>query len=179
MKVGTIIGIFIGCLIIVLSNKRRGDTIDAPLYKLPWRKKAAIISIWIITLVLIGSDFYEGIETIRKTAFFELCAVVTCVCSFGIAWPMSSKFAIAGIIDNKINELHVFYKGKKITIDYRLDDEGKFWWSDSTNPQRCLWYTDGTKINRFFTAYRIMNYMHGYLAERNLISYELQKRKDK
>ncbi len=69
-----------------------------------------------------------------------------------------------------LKDMKVLYKGKELKLDYRLDKNGRFMWADAKKPIKCIEYADGSRMNKYITKYRVLNYINVVMEQNGLYS---------
>lgn len=74
--------------------------------------------------------------------------------------------------ENSLVGFKLSYKGKQVSIQYRIDGSGKLAYLDNNSKLNCISYLDGTNMSNF-TKYKILNYFTRWLKDNNLVSNEV------
>ena len=68
-----------------------------------------------------------------------------------------------------IEALRVYYKGKLVSIDFVVDEDGKVRFASNESKHSCVRWADGTHMSQF-TTYRIINVFMKHMADINMLS---------
>lgn len=66
----------------------------------------------------------------------------------------------------------LYYKKRKVNVDYKLDAKGKILFNNNLKKKDCISYADGTKMSNV-VKYKIINYLSMWLKSKNLLSDEV------
>ena len=66
-----------------------------------------------------------------------------------------------------LRDMKLFYKGREVKLDYRLDRNGRFMWN-SRKEVNDISYADGGRMSVYFTRYRVLNFVNAFLDENGL-----------
>lgn len=84
----------------------------------------------------------------------------------------SSNYNIEFQSENSLQDFKLFYKGKLINIQYKIDPNGKIAFMNNYHKIDCISYADGTKMSNL-VKYKIINYFSKWLNDNNLLSSEV------
>lgn len=84
----------------------------------------------------------------------------------------SKNYYIAFESENSLNGFKLSYKNKLVTIQYKIDNEGKIAFVNNASKLSCVSYADGSKMKNF-TKYKIINYFTKWLNDNGLMSDEI------
>ena len=74
--------------------------------------------------------------------------------------------------ESSLNNFKLSYKNKPVTIQYKIDNNGKIAFYDNNNKLSCISYKDGSNMSNL-TKYKIMNYFAKWLNDNGLMSGEI------
>lgn len=74
--------------------------------------------------------------------------------------------------EDSLNNFQLYYKNKKIKIEYKIDLKGKIAFLNNERKLQCISYDDGSKMSNF-TKYKIINYFTKWLSDNHLLSNEV------
>ena len=63
----------------------------------------------------------------------------------------------------------LYYKNKKVNVDYKLDEKGKIMFNNNIKKKDCISYADGSKMSNVI-KFKIINYFSMWLKSKNLLS---------
>lgn len=84
----------------------------------------------------------------------------------------SKNYYIEFESENSLNNFKLSYKNKLVTIQYKIDKNGKLAFMDNNHKLNCVSYADGSKMSNL-TKYKIINYFAKWLNDNNLMSNEI------
>lgn len=164
MNIGNVVGITLG---IKLVNGK---------FK-PKFGKGAIIGIIIMFLLLIASliGFIYGLLNL------DVEFILMCGCGlFGFGYLLlispytqnSKNYYIEFESENSLAGFKLSYKNKQVSIQYKIDNNGKIAFSNNNSKLSCISYSDGSKMSNL-TKYKIINYFTKWLNDNGLMSNEI------
>ena len=161
MNLENMIGIYLG---IKLVNGR---------FK-PNFNKGAIIGLTFFGLILLFSIFflvYSIIELNFSNIFISLFGIFSIMYILLISpYTQNSKnYYIEFKDENTLSGFNLYYKGKLVTVQYIVGNDGRIAFKNNKDKLSCISYDDNSKMSNF-TKYRIINYFTKWLSENNLIS---------
>lgn len=141
--------------------------------------KGAIIGIIIMFLFCLASliGFIYGLLS------FDFEIIFMCACGlFGFGYLLlispytqsSKNYYIKFESENSLNNFKLSYKNKLVSIQYKIDNNGKIAFSNKNSKLSCISYADGLKMSNL-TKYKIINYFTMWLNDNGLISNEITK----
>ena len=137
----------------------------------------AIIAVIIMILFIIGFSclFIYGVINMN----FEVIIMSAIgVLSFGYILVISpyvqksNNYYIEFQSEDSLEGFKLFYKGKSVNVQHRIDDSGKIAFANNGNKLSCISYADGTKMSNL-VKYKIINYFSKWLNDNNLLSSEV------
>ena len=164
MNVGNVAGIALG--IKLINGKIK-----------PKFGKGAIIVIIIMFLLLLA--FLIGFICGLLSFDFEI--ILICACGlFGFGYLLlispytqsSKNYYIEFESENSLNNFRLSYKNKLVAIQYKIDNNGKIFFSNNNSKLSCISYADGSKMSNL-TKYKIINYFTKWLNDNGLMSNEI------
>lgn len=84
----------------------------------------------------------------------------------------SKNYYIEFVSENSLAGFKMFYKNKPVSIQYKIDREGKIAFANNNSKLSCISYADGSKISNM-TKYKIINYFTRWLNDNGLMSNEI------
>ena len=81
----------------------------------------------------------------------------------------SNNYYIKTKKEDSFEGFELYYKKKKVELNFCIDKEGKFKWANNNFKLKCISYFDGTNMSNF-TKYRIINYFSSWLVENDYLS---------
>lgn len=96
-----------------------------------------------------------------------LFVVYVCIMTFG---QKAKDYTFEFKEGSGLKEFKVFYKGKEVKLEHKLDRNGRFMWADIKKPINCISYADGSGMNKYITRYRILNYINIFMEQNGLSS---------
>lgn len=74
--------------------------------------------------------------------------------------------------ENSVVGFKLYYKGKLVNIQYKVDKEGKIAFANNQKKLNCISYADGSKMSNL-EKYRVLNYFGKWLQDNKLFSSEI------
>ena len=74
--------------------------------------------------------------------------------------------------DSSLVGFKLFYKGKLVSIQYKIDEKGKIAFANNNSKLSCIAYADNSKMSTL-TKYKIINYFTKWLSDNGLLSPEV------
>lgn len=139
--------------------------------------KSAVIGIIIMFTILVASL----IGFIYSLLNFNFEFILMCGCGlFGFGYLLlispytqsSKNYYIKFESENTLAGFKLFYKNKQVSIQYKIDNNGKIAFSNNASKLSCISYADGTKMSNL-TKYKIINYFSKWLNDNGLMSDEI------
>lgn len=93
--------------------------------------------------------------------------------AFIINFPIPGIYSFIYSEELGIDSLSVFYKKKELKLSYHKDVYGKFVWDDLVNPQDCISFKSGEKMNKIVIPYQAILAVSDFLYKHNLLSDEM------
>lgn len=139
--------------------------------------KGAIFATIIMFLLLIASliGFIYGVLNLN-TEFIFMCACG--LFGFGYLLLISpytqnpNNYYIEFESEDSLNNFKLNYKNKLVSIQYKIDNNGKISFLNNASKLSCISYADGSKMNNL-TKYKIINYFVKWLNDNELMSNEI------
>lgn len=131
----------------------------------PYKRLILLGAIMVLLLVVaVLSCIYKEYFSCIGIILFEIyVAVIT----FG---QKKESYKFVFVPNSGLKEFKVFYKENELKLEYRLDKNGRFMWADSKKPINCISYADGSRMNKYITKYRILNYINVVMEQNGLNS---------
>lgn len=131
----------------------------------PYKRLIVLLIIMVLLLVVaVFSVIYKEYASFIGIIIFEVyVAMIT-------FWQKSSDYVFTFVPNAGIKDFTLSYKGKLLSLDYRLDKNGRFMWADAKKPIKCISYADGSKMNKYITKYRVLNYINVVMEQNGLYS---------
>lgn len=164
MNLGSIVGV------IAATKAMNGK------FKPKFGKAATFGIVFFILLLILGVvAFVAGI--ILKDAeplVIGVLLVINILYLFSISpyFQKADNYRIEFSSDESLANLKIFYKGKEVTMLYKIDQNGKIAFANNMKKTTCVSFADGTNMSST-TKYRIVNYFTKWLSDNKLISNEV------
>lgn len=138
---------------------------------------SAILTIIFILLFFIGSFCAFVYGLINLNIEFILISIISIFSSGYLLLispytQKSNNYYIEFINENSLAGFKLFYKGKLVNIQYKIDNNGKIAFANNNSKLSCISFADGTKISNL-VKYKIINYFTKWLHDNNLLSSEV------
>lgn len=164
MKDGNIVGISLG---MKLVNSK---------FKPKYGSSGIVFVIFVptITLIFLGVLIYGimnmDIEMIAVPSITIFC--LGYIMFISPYFQSSKNYYIKFESEDSLNNFELFYKNKKVNVQYKIAHDGKIAFLKNNNKLECLSYHDGSKMSTF-TKYKIINYFTKWLSDNKLLSNEV------
>ena len=150
------------------KNKQISDLTILPedlITAYPYKRLIALLVIMVLLVVVSVFSFIykEYISVVGIIVFIIYVSAIT----FG---QRSRDYVFTFVPNAGLKDFKVAYKGKELDLDYRLDKNGRFMWADSKKPVNCISYSDGSRMNKYVTKYRVLNYINVVMEQNELYS---------
>lgn len=126
--------------------------------------RLVVMSIILIALTVIAVLSFMYKEYVCAIGII-LFVIYVCVLTFG---QKSSDYSFEFREGTGLAGFKIFYRGKEVELDYKLDRNGRFMWTDPKKPITCIRYADGSSMNKYITQYRILNYVNVFMQQNGL-----------
>lgn len=135
---------------------------DEMIYTYPKKRLAGIIVVLaalfvVAVLSIINKGYGYGIGMI---AFMIYVSYLTFA-------QKKSDYRFEFANEKGLRDMKLFYKGREVKLDYRLDRNGRFMWN-SRKEVNDISYADGGRMSVYFTRYRVLNFVNAFLDENGL-----------
>lgn len=140
----------------------------------PKYTKGAIVCIIIFLLFIVGFILALVYGMINLNLEFIIMPTIG-IWAFGYMLLISpytqrrKNYSIEFEKENTLKNFKLFYKGKLVNIDYKIDEEGKIEFKYNKKKIDCISYSDNSKMSNF-EKYKIINYFSKWLSDNNLLS---------